>query len=189
MPRKLSKSRSKSLHLALAGLLLLILAVGFGLWYRADHSSRKIVTVGTPASQPSKATPGQTSIAEKTPSTSNGTANNGGGTDTHGTAVPTTSSNQWTTSASGIITVKSPAPNSKLQDGDVLAGSAKTDQVHYRLSDNKVGMLAQGTLEVSNGNFSGTLHFTPHGTGGRIDIFTTDDQGVEYNEVQINVSF
>jgi hypothetical protein len=125
---------------------------------------------------------------EKTP-VSNTTQAGAGATDTQGSATPTTNANQWVTSKSGYITVKSPLADTKLTDGSVVAGSAKVDEVHYRLIDNIGGDLAKGTLSVVSGNFSGTLHFQPKGTGGRLDIFSTDSQGVEYNEVQLNVSF
>jgi hypothetical protein len=33
------------------------------------------------------------------------------------------------------------------------------------------------------------MTFTPHSSSGRLDVFSTNDQGVELNEVQISVSF
>ena len=115
--------------------------------------------------------------------------NVGGATDTHGSSQSSPPSSQWTSSASGVITVKSPAPNATLKSGDTISGSSSASEINYRLSDDKVGVIAQGTLTVDSGNFSGILHFQTHGTSGRLDIFTTNAMGVEYNEVQINVGF
>ena len=142
---------------------------------RADSSDKK---TDTPTSQPT---------GEKSLNT--GSTGGGGATDTKGAAKPTTPSSQWTTSQTGYLTVKSPAANGKLKDGSTIVGSAKVAKVSYRLIDNVVGVLAQGELNVVDGNFSGTLHFQAKGTGGRLDVFSTNDQGVEYNEVQINVEF
>lgn len=172
-------------------LLALLLIIGGGYAYFHNHgsgASTKIVTVGTAVAAPRTTVapaPSKSTGGESAPSARNA----GGATDTHGTASPSTSSSQWVSSASGDITVKQPAANAKLQDGSILSGSAKVNEVHYRLIDNTVGKIAEGVLSVSGGNFSGTLHFDPQGTGGRLDVFSTDSQGVEYNEVQINVSF
>lgn len=185
MFHKLAKVRHLKVYsLALIGLVAAVLLVYF-YSYRPNHSPKKIVTAGIPVKASS-----QTSASvdiNKAPNTSNSLSSNAGGaTDTHG-VTPSTNSSQWTSSASGIVTVKSPAPSSTLQNGDTLSGSSSASEINYRLSDNKVGVIAQGTLSVFKGNFSGVLHFTPHGTGGRLDVFTTDDMGVEYNEVQINL--
>lgn len=184
------KKLLKPLPLISISVIVIILAAGTYLYLRHHHSPKTIVTVGTPVilSGQSKSTSGQP--AEKTPSSSNsGSRNSGGATDTNGASATSTSSSQWVKSASGVITVKQPSANSKLQDSSIISGVASVGEVHYRLSDNKVGVVAQGTLSVSNGNFSGVVHFQPQGTGGRLDIFSTDSQEVEYNEVQINVSF
>ncbi|MDB5161256.1 MAG: hypothetical protein JWO96_636 [Candidatus Saccharibacteria bacterium] len=168
-------------------LVLLVAGVLVEAWYKSTHSPKRIVTVGTEVSAPKQA---KASIpAEKTPVSNNSASTNAGGaTDTHGSTPVSNDSSQWTSSASGAITVKSPAPNSTLKNNEVISGSAKVESIHYRLNDNQVGVIAQGVLDVVNGNFSGALRFTSHGTGARLDIFSTDEQGVEYNEVQINVS-
>jgi hypothetical protein len=169
-------------------LVLLVAGLFARSWYKSAHSPRKVVTAGTEVSAPKQAK--ASTPAEKTSVDNNSASSNAGGaTDTHGSIPASSDSSQWTSSASGAITVKNPAPNSTLKNNDILSGSAKTGAIHYRLNDNEVGVIAQGVLGVVNGNFSGTLHFTPHGTGARLDVFSTDDQGVEYNEVQINVSF
>lgn len=179
-------------HRVLSALLLVVLVIAALELTNVTHffhqrpQTTQVVVAGTPIQAPkntSKATPG------KPISNTSGSRNSGGATDTHGSVTPQTASNQWVTSASGYITVKQPTANSKLQSGDTISGTAKVDKIHYRLKDNKVGQVAEGTLSVVDGKFSGTLHFTPQGTGGRLDIFSTDTQGVEYNEIQINVVF
>jgi len=172
--------------------LILILLILAGLYlyshYRKDKPPNKvIVTAGTAVTPP--AAINNSTPAAKAPSESAGSRNIGTATDTKGSATTNTSSNQWVTSASGDITVKQPLANSKIGDGSTLSGSAKVGQIHYRLSDNKVGVVSQGILNVVNGNFSGTIHFSPQGTGGRLDVFSTDSVGVEYNEIQVNVSY
>jgi hypothetical protein len=170
--------------------IAVVLFVGFltRLWYQSSHSPKKIVTVGTEVTAPKQTKVPQAN--EKVATTNNsGCSNAVGAKYTLGATTTTNDSSQWTSSASGVITVKSPTPNATLKDDSLISGSAKVGSVHYRLNDNKVGVIAQGELGVVNGNFSGTLHFTSHGTGARLDIFSTDDQGIEFNEVQINVSF
>ena len=167
--------------------LLIFAAVFLYFHYRSSSSTTKIVTAGKPItySQVKASQPGEKSLTNNTPSS----RNSGGATDTSGSVSANTDSSKWVTSASNVITVKQPIADSTINDGGVISGSASVDEVNYRLSDNAVGVVAQGTLNVVNGNFSGALHFTPQGTGGRLDVFTTNSMGVEYNEVQINVSF
>lgn len=148
------------------------------------RSTRDIVTAGSPVEPPKQ----QATVSQEKTPTSNATRSIGGAIDTRGRAGETNPS-QWTTSKSGLITVKQPSADAKIQDGSTISGSAKVKEIHYRLIDNVVGVVAQGTLNVVDGNFSGILKFQPNGTGGRLDVFSTDAQGVEYNEVQINVSF
>ncbi len=126
----------------------------------------------------------------KVPTNSNGT-NQGTATDNRGQTPGgvSTPSSQWVQSQSGNITVKQPTVNSVFNSGNVLSGSAKVGQVHYRLIDNNVGVISEGLLSVVNGDFSGTMHFTPISSTGRLDVFSTDPNGKEINEVQIAVSF
>jgi hypothetical protein len=190
--QKMGKFRKLIKPLPLISMLAIIIIVGSGTYFyiHYHHSPKRIVTVGTPVVLPNQNTNDSNHPAIKAPSSNNsGSGNSGGVTDTHGSSATSTNSSQWIKSASGAITVKQPTANSKLQDGNVISGSASVGEVHYRLSDNETGVIAQGTLGVVNGNFSGALHFTVQGTGGRLDIFSTDSQEVEYNEVQINVSF
>jgi hypothetical protein len=177
--------------LVTAGLALLALELtNTTHFFHAKPQSKQVVTAGKPVAAPSQAgsSPAQSPSGQKTITTDNSQPS-GGATDTHGSSVPDTTSSQWVTSQTGYITVKSPLADSRLQDGGTVAGSAKVGTVYYRLTDNKVGVIAQGQLTVTDGKFSGSLHFQPKGTGGRLDVYSTDSAGIEYNEVQINVSF
>ena len=177
----------------LAGLVILVAAILAVLeltntthLFHKPPASKVVVAAGTPVTPPKS---DKSVSSTNQPPTGGGAARDGGATDTGGSSKASSNSSQWTTSASGLITVKQPVANSLFQSGDTLVGSAKVAQVNYRLKDNKIGVIAQGLLKVVDGNFSGSLHFQSQGTGGQIDVFTTDSLGVEYNEVQINVRF
>jgi hypothetical protein len=171
--------------------IAVLLVVGgfiFRSWYESAHSPKKVVVVGTPINGPANARTAGSTVA-KSPAQASGDRNIGSSTDTRGQSSSNTSASQWVSSASGAITVKQPLADTKFSDGSVLGGSAKVGQVQYRLKDNNVGVISRGTLNVTDGNFSGIIHFSSQGTGGQLDVFSTDSQGVEYDEVQINVRF
>jgi hypothetical protein len=185
-------ANKKAIFAILAAIIVILLGLELTntthLLHKQKPASLTVVTAGTPVKAPASKKvsppPKGSSNDSSSPARNQGTA-----TDTQGSASASTNSNQWISSASGAITVKQPVANSKIQDGVVLSGSAKVDEISYRLTDNSVGLIAQGTLSVVNGNFSGILHFKSQGTGGRLDVFSTDSKGVEYNEIQVNVSF
>lgn len=124
----------------------------------------------------------------KTPATTSG--NNGGIIDTSGAGVASANNPNPTTSSSGAISVLSPASGQKIRSGDLVAGTAKITNVQYRLVDNEIGKIAEGSLGVAGGNFSGTLQFTSHGSSGTFVMFSTDPvTGAEINRVSIDVTF
>ena len=137
-------------------------------------------------------TPKQTVVTDKTPTSNNGVAK-GGAIDENGhapTSGVSTDPSQWATSASRLITVKTPLSNTKIQSGSIVSGSTSiADQVQYRLIDNKVGVISEGTVKVVNGNFAASINFTTTGSNGRLDVFNTDTVGKELNEVQLQVNF
>jgi hypothetical protein len=117
-------------------------------------------------------------------------ANQGTAKDQNGQAAANTSPSQWATSASQVITVKQPVAQATFKPGDTLSGTASgVSQVQYRLIDDNVGVVAQGFLNVVNGNFAGVMQFSPHGSTGRLDVFSTNTSGAEINEVQVPVKF
>jgi len=178
------------------GLIILAALVVFALeitntihiFHKSVPATQVIVQVGKPTSVPKSNVSNTAPPAAKSPAAGSSTLISGG-TDTNGAANASTDPSQWVVSDSGNITVKQPVANAKLQSGAVLSGSAKVSTVNFRLIDSNVGVISEGTLNVVNGNFSGTLNFTPQSSSGRLDVFSTDSQGVELNEVQISVSF
>jgi hypothetical protein len=157
-------------------------------FHSATPASKVIVKAGKPTPAPkSNSSAGKPTTKTATPD--NTSRSISGATDTNGSATATTNPNQWVVAQSGAITVKQPTANATLQSGGTLSGSAKVDTVTYRLIDSSVGVISEGTLKVVNGNFSGALNFTSHSSTGRLDVFSTNAQGVELNEVQISVNF
>jgi len=130
------------------------------------------------------------SSTDKTPSRSStsSTLAQGGGVDTKGSSTPSTPTSSAVSSSSGLITVYSPTSGSKLSSGDAVSGTAKVGTVYYRIVDNSVGVISQGSLSVVNHKFSGNVYFHPHASTGQLDVFSYDSQGAEVNSVQINLS-
>jgi len=114
--------------------------------------------------------------------------NQGTSTDTHGSTNNINSlPDQWVQSQSGVITVKNPLINSSFKSGDSLGGSANVNKVQYRLIDNMAGVISQGFINVYNNNFSANISFPYYSNSGRLDVFSTNSNGAEINEVQINL--
>lgn len=120
-----------------------------------------------------------------------GGTSQGGAIDNKGEAPSSPSGGGATiTSDSGVITVKGIAANSLLSNGDALYGTSTSQGVvNFRVIDEEVGMVAQGTLQIVNGSFSGKLAFTPHANTGRLDVYTTNSMGEEENNLEIPVRF
>ena len=184
---------SKPFWLTLVAVILIGIVVAAALeatgtvhWFRKP-AAEIIVTAGHPSPPPANNVSGQQSTPSKQPTSNTGSAI-GGGTDTSGQITsPSTNSSQWITSKSGDITVQQPIANATLHSGDTISGTAKVSTVNFRLIDNATGVISEGTFNVVNGSFSGTITFTPHSNSGRLDIFSTSSDGTELNEVQISV--
>lgn len=171
--------------------LLILIAAGVlaGLEVtNTTHLFHKAAVVRAPA-KPLTSLPSGSSTT-KNPSSGN-SINQGTATDKNGRVPSNTPSNpdQWSTSASRLITVKLPIANSTFHSGDAVTGSTSIDPVQFRLVDDQVGVIAQGTINVVNGNFTATVNFKPYGSSGKLDVFSTDSTGKESNEVQIPVNF
>lgn len=172
--------------LILAGLATGVILNNYtNLFHKSTPATKIVKKVGLP-NGPTSNVP--SSSAAKTP-TNNNSSPTGGSQDTNGTAPTTTSQNQWIVSQSGNITLKQPVVNSTLQNGAVISGSAKVSQVDFRLIDNQIGVIAQGVLNVVNGNFSGIMHFQNKASTGQLDVFSTQPNGAEINEIQLSVNF
>jgi hypothetical protein len=186
--------RSSKKKVLLAFLLILVAAmVVVGLEVtNTTHIFHKSAIVRAPAKPITTLASPSTSTTNtvKAPSASNA-IDQGGPSDENGqvpAGTPTTP-DSWSKSASGVITVKLPTLNQTFQNGGTITGVASVSQVQYRLSDDQVGVISQGPINVVNGSFTATISFKPYGTSGRLDVFTTDSTGKEANEVQIPVTF
>ena len=141
--------------------------------------------------------PNGTSMNKSSPGGSSGSkaaTNNsqrviGGAINTNGQNNSLTPQGSWTSSSSGLIILHQPVNNSTLSNGAVINGTAKVSTVNYTLIDNKVGVISQGSLNVVNGVFSGKMIFSPQSNTGRLDVYSTNQQEVQLNEIEINVNF
>ncbi|HSX30423.1 MAG TPA: hypothetical protein VLE99_00715 [Candidatus Saccharimonadales bacterium] len=157
------------------------MAGGVYAWHRHGAVPRAETTSKEPSAQ-SNFTGGKGHQSNPSANT-----NQGGATDNHGDSS-TNSGATGTASSSGVVTVTSPASDALLSSGDTLRGTATgQSKVQYRLIDDTVGVIAQGSLDVVDGRYSGTLQFTAHAKTGRLDVFTYDSQFQETNEVQLPV--
>lgn len=189
----IAKKRSHKHLYILVVLVVLIATVAILEVTNTTHFFHKAATVSSPSTPVTK-------LSTKT-STNNGsknqapasTINQGTDTDKNGQAPSSgvsTDPTQWSTSSSRLITVKAPLRNSTFQSGDTVTGATSVaSQVQYRLVDNQVGVISQGTINVVDGNFTASISFMPYGSGGNLDVFNTDPNGKEINEVQIPLNF
>lgn len=99
-------------------------------------------------------------------------------------------SSSWVSSTNKGITLQQPSQDSTIKSGDTISGIANVSTVQYILSDNKVGLIDQGVLNVVNGKFSGTLHFSPHSNIGSLQLYYPDpSNGAEEDIINIGVNF
>lgn len=183
MARSKSKSKNRWLLLLvvlLAGAVVLYLVVGH------KDTQQAVVRQKNPTptvkQAPSRPAPNPKNAATSS-SPEHGVASS--------TSYPSDDSpaSQWTASSSEIIIIHKPSNDSTIKDGAVLSGTASVENVQFRLIDNASGVIASGPITVSGGKFSSVLHFTPHSSSGRLDVFSTKADGSEINEVQLNVHF
>lgn len=93
-------------------------------------------------------------------------------------------------SEDGNTQLYTPAQNDILTSGSVLSGQTKNDNVHFRLIDNKAGVIGTGQLKLNDQRqFSGSFEINNHGTMGRLDIFSIDEQGLEVSLIELSVRF
>jgi hypothetical protein len=182
-----------------AVILVVAIVVGGGLYIHYHHKNATMAAAA--------ATKVKVVGATSKPTTHQATTNNGvvqgGVTNTNGSASsdsstsPSSSSasslppeSEWTKSSSGDITLQTPVANQTLASGDSLIGLADVSSVQFVLSDNSVGQIAEGTLPVSGGKFSGTLQFTPHASTGKLEVYYPNpSNGAEEDVISIDVNF
>lgn len=188
----MKKRRFKRKKLILAGLVIAAVSLIIGLL----ETSGKINLIGkqqplgddahTTSSVPS-AQADFTGGNDRQPASSD--RNEGIVTDNDGQVSNTPPASQWTKSPDGQITVYSPAQNSILKKGDSLSGESRLQVVSFRLIDDVSGVIAQGSLSVVGGKFSGTFDFSTTATNGRLDVFYMSDDGVEKSNLEVAVRF
>lgn len=98
--------------------------------------------------------------------------------------IDSSDSENWAVSEEGDITLIEPRENALFTSGSKISGLANVDRVHYRLIDDRVGVVATGSIGVVDGRFSGIFEFDSQGTEGRLDIFSTLDNGAEINIIE-----
>jgi hypothetical protein len=187
MKQKQSKPVKKS-RIVMIIICALVLLVGGGVTYAIYKQSKPDMVKST-----SKSKTAQNDYSEGDDrQTDVGTGGSqGGATDNNGQQPSNPSGSDATISSdSGVITVKGIAANSLLTNGASLYGTSTAQgTVNFRVIDEDVGVLAQGTLQIVNGSFSGKLAFTPRANTGRLDVYTTSSLGDEENNIEIPVRF
>ena len=113
-----------------------------------------------------------------------GTVDNDG--KTTGSLPP---SSAWVSSASGVITLQQPSPNTSIANGDTISGTASVQNVTFILKDDSVGLIDQGTLNVVNGKFSGLMEFQAHSSSGTLEVYyPSPTNGKAEDVIEINVT-
>lgn len=181
--QKSTNNLRKILLTAIIIIVLLVMAIFIYNYFKNDTAKKTVHFV--PKAIPSKP------INHK-PVNSNATINQGGATPkaygASSSALPPPS--QWTVSSTGNITLQQPSANSTITSGSTISGLAKVNHVQFMLTDNKVGLIAQGNLPVTNGKFSGNLHFIAHSSSGSIQVFYPNpNNAAEEDLININVNF
>lgn len=188
---KIHRNTSKKAPIIIASVIGLILLLGLLEWAGVIDiikSTPKIITTDTETTSEQESA--QTDFTgQKDKDATRLDKEEGIVTDNKGAISDTPPANQWSVSESGLIKVYSPARNSLLGRGDILAGEARSETVSFRLIDDVSGVIANGTLAVTGGKFSGTFDFVSSGQSGRVDVFNADDKGLESNIVEIPVRF
>jgi hypothetical protein len=170
------------------GIIIVLIAVAMGFYFHQKNTDKsnlagnigKTPVTGTTSKPTGVQLPTNTSAGQ-----SGGVVDNNG--QTNGNLPP---SSQWVSSSSGNITLQQPSPNSVVKSGDTLSGTAKVSNVQFILTDNSIGLIAQGNLNIINGKFSGKLQFTPHSNNGKLEVYYPNPaNGAEEDIVEINVSF
>jgi hypothetical protein len=179
-----STKKYRIIYVVILFLVVLCGSLGYLYWknQQTNVSDNTETTSRQPSAQSTFTGAGKKEIVQSN-------SNEGVVTDTGGTISTLPPSSDWSSSTSGVITVYSPAKNSLLSSGQTLSGKSSAGRVSFRLMDSISGVIAQGSISVVNDKFSGTFSFATSAKDGRLDLFTTDSNGVESNGVEIPVRF
>ena len=182
------KSKSGHKKFIFVGVIVILVAAAVGLYLHGHNNTSSNLAMShtkqTVKGSTSKPTPHQIS-------SNNSAGPSGGVIDKNGqTSGYLPPSSQWVSSSSGNITLQQPSPNSVVRSGDTLSGLAKVSSVQFILTDNSVGLIARGNLNVVDGKFSGTLMFTSHSKSGKLEVYYPNPKnGAEEDIIDIDVSF
>lgn len=184
---KINKSRFVTKHkilLTTAVFLIVILSIiiFFFLWKAIQSKGGPETTSKEPSAQSNFTDGKKREIVQPN-------KNEGIITDTNGDISSLPPKSEWSSSASGVITVYSPAKDSLLSSGQALMGESTADRISFRIIDSISGVIAQGSIGVIKNKFSGTFSFETSANEGRLDIFTADEKGVESNVIEIPLRF
>lgn len=187
MTKKVTK-HTALIRLVYSVIIVLVFAAIILYWHRhhtgssssASNTHSQLTIKGT-VSQPTQHQP-----TANTSTPSSGATN----APTSNTPASLPSRSLWTTSASGNITLQQPYANETIQSGDHLSGLANVSNIQFILTDNTVGLIEEGNLNVVNGEFSGTLSFTPHSSSGKLEVYYPNpSNGAEEDIINIDVNF
>lgn len=182
------KKRKKS-PIGMSVLLLVVIAVVATLFIRYHHNSKTSQNLAGTASKSGAKASTSKPQALSVPTNQNSTP--GGVVDKNGQASGTLPpSSDWVASASGNITLQQPSPNTTIKNDDTISGIAKVSTVNFILSDNSVGLIDRGSLNVVNGKFSGLMKFQSHSSSGKLEVYYPNPtNGREEDVIEIHVSF
>jgi hypothetical protein len=185
----MAKARTKkSLYILVIVLMVAAIAiVGVLIKHHDDFKTRQNLAV----SRTKPAVKGSTSTPQAPTQPTQQNLNPGGAVDKNGqTTGRLPASSNWVSSASNSITLQQPSPNGTIANGDAISGTASVDKVAFILKDNSVGLIAQGSLIVVNGRFSGLMEFQAHSSSGKLEVYYPNPtNGREEDLIEINVNF
>lgn len=183
--KKSSQKNRKRTVLIVCALVAVLFAIAFGLYQLNNNRGNKDKSQ-VENTKDNVVENEEVNAQEKAP-VSSGSKKDGGAVDTGG--QDSVASSSGLSSSSGKITVYNPIKNSVVTTGDVVSGTSSRNIVSYRLIDDKVGVIASGSLKVVNKKFSGKFDFSSTGSEGRLDIFYALNDGQEIDVVEVPVRF
>lgn len=179
------KHRSHKVLWLLIAVVVVGLILGGYLRYHKSASNSNVAVSSASKVQGTKSTP-----EAPQPATDNTPNNTGGATSQNVTTTSLPPSSDWVSSSNGDITLQEPSSGTVFESGDAIVGLAKVSTVQFILTDNAVGLIAQGNLNVINGKFSSTIQFTPHSNSGNLEVYYPNpSNGAEEDIVNIDVNF
>ena len=187
---KKSKSNKKS-YILVAVVFLVILIILF--WYLVITKDNKNNTSNNEEAKTTSLAP----TADENFSTGNDRPEQGLNSDkgeaiisdNQGSIDNIPNESNWIKSATGEITLYSPSENQLIKNGDVISGESELSSVSFRIIDDLSGLISTGELAVVDNKFSGTISFSTTATAGRLDIYGSRSDGVEFSNIEVRVRF